>query len=88
MYKAGDYIKDFNDNKMQYLKTLDEIPEHIRKKLIRLDDKISQRQQIELAVLIILMTIFGFAFGYALCDGYHNIREFVQMIAQNNTVLP
>jgi len=88
MYKAGEYIKEFSNTKMQYLKTLDEIPEHIRKKLMHLDDKIHSKQELELAVLIILMTFFGAIFGYVLCECIHTIGEAFQMIAQNNTVLP
>ena len=89
MYKAGEYIKNFDDNKMKYLKTLDEIPEDTRRKLMRIDDKIQKKHSSELILALIIICLYGFVAGYLL--GYYLFYDFTpiaETIAQNTTVIP
>ena len=88
MYKAGEYIKEFSNEKMQYLKILDEVPDDIRSKLIRLDDKISQREDIKLSIMLLVMLSLGVALGYVMGFSFGELKEVVQTLAQNTTVIP
>jgi len=81
MYKAGEYIRDFNNTKMDYLRKLEEIQEPTRTELMRLDDKLSYNKELYLTIALFLMLGLGIALGYIMGYSYqemiYNLKDLI-----------
>jgi len=76
MYKSGKYLIESNQNELDYWKSFDQIEdEDVKLELLRIQDKINKRGEINLILIIAVMTIFGVVLGfmagysYAIAEG-------------------
>jgi len=64
MYKAGEYIYDYNDTKMQYWKKFNEIEdEELKLELLRINDKINKKSELEFLIFLLLYLVLGIIIG-------------------------
>jgi hypothetical protein len=68
-YKRGEYIKEFDDDRLQYLKVVDRIPEQIRKDLFWYDERIAKKVQRNYMLLAIIYAVLGGIAGYVIGVG-------------------
>jgi hypothetical protein len=64
MYKAGEYIYDYNDTKMRYWKKFDMIEdEELKLEILRINDKINKKGEIFYLFLLLCYLILGVFVG-------------------------
>ena len=81
MYKSGKYLIESNQNELDYWKSFDQIEdEDVKLELLRIQDKINKRNDINTTIVIAVMMIFGAVLGFMTGYSYAIAEGIIEVI--------